>query len=343
MTFVVTFLPGLASFVRSELEEFGGVTRLRVLDGRSEIAFSYAGSERRLLDLRTVLAAYRVLSFPVPRPRSLLSSEYLPSIANAVSRVSSLNPSLPPRALRFGAAGADSAVFGRIANELESLTGLPRDQADGNCHLRFRPSLAKKGWDVLVRLSTRPLSLREWRTEAYPGGLNATIAAAMVRMTRPDPQDRYLNLMCGSGTLLVERLLVGPARRAVGVDSSDAAGAATRGNLRSAGLSGRAEVLTGDIRRGETLEGAGSFNVLVADPPWGDKHGSHRENRELYETLLRTSADMATDGASMVVATQELRLMDSLLSTTTAWRCDERIQVFAKGHHPCLYVLRRTP
>ncbi|MEQ7128504.1 methyltransferase [Actinopolymorpha sp. B11F2] len=343
MKLVVTFLPGLASFVRSELEELGSVTRLRLEDGRSEISFTYGGSLRRLFDLRTVLAAYLVLCFPVPRPRSLLSSEYLPTIADGIARVRSLNRSLPPRGIRIGAAGADSAVFARIARELESLTGLPRDQDEGNCHLRFRPSRARGGWEVLVRLSTRPLSLREWRTAPYPGGLNATIAAAMVRWTRPDPRDRFLNLMCGSGTLLVERLLMAPVRRAVGVDHSDEAIAASAENLRSAGLAGRAELISSDIRVGGSLDGVGTFDLLVADPPWGDKHGSHRENRELYNALLRRSAELATERATMIVATQELRLMDALVSASPDWRGDERIQVFAKGHRPCLYLLRRTP
>jgi tRNA (guanine6-N2)-methyltransferase len=343
MRLVATFLPGLAPFVRSELRELGDVTRLREADGRSEISFTYGGSLRRLFDLRTVLAVYHALRFPVPRPRTLLSSEHLPAIADAVARVRELNPSQPPRALRIGAAGADSAVFTRLARALEALTGLPPDQDEGNCHVRLRPSPANGGWEVLIRLSTRPLSLRPWRVAPYPGGLNATIAAAMVRWTRPAPGDRFLNLMCGSGTLLVERLTRAPARRVLGVDLSDAAISAARKNLRSAGLSGRAQLAACDVRDVESLGGTGTFSVVVADPPWGDKHGSHRENRELHDALLRKSAVMANGQASLVVATQELRLMDRSVSMSRDWRCDERLQVFAKGHRPCLYLLRRTP
>ena len=341
MELTATFLPGLAPFVRDELAERPGVGRIRLDDPRSEASFRYRGSLRTLFDLRTVLAPYRVLSFAVPRPRSLLSSEYLPRIAEAISMVRALNPDLPPRAIRIDAAGSDSATFGRICSELESLTGLPRDQDDGNCQLRFRPSRTKEGWEVLVRLSTRPLSLRQWRTGGYPGGLNATIAAAMVRMTRPGPRDRYLNLMCGSGTLLVERMLVAPAARVVGMDYSDAAIVAARKNLRSAGLAGSAQLVSADVRDSGVL-GSDTFDVLVSDPPWGDKHGSHQENRELYDALLRRAAELADPGAILVVITHELRLMEALLARSQEWVGEERHQVDAKGHHPHIHALRRA-
>jgi len=336
-----TFLPGLAPFVRAELNEIGGVRGVRDLGQRSELSFGYRGPLRELFNLRTVLAPYRVLSFGVPRPRTLLASEHLQRIVDAVSTVQTLNPDLPPRSIRIDAAGSDSATYARIAAELENLTGLPRDQEEGNCHLRFRRSSAGGGWDVLVRLSTRPLSLREWRTGGYPGGLNATIAAAIVRMTRPSAHDHYLNLMCGSGTLLVERLLAAPVARAVGIDYSDAAIGAARTNLRAAGLGRTTQLLAADLRDADVLEPM-AFNVVVSDPPWGDKHGSHRENRELYDMLLRRAATAAPPGATLVVITPEVRLMNGLLKATKEWKAEQHFQVDAKGHHPHIYAMRRV-
>lgn len=70
-----------------------------------------------------------------------------------------------------------------------------------------RRTLGRDGWDVLVRLSTFPLSARSWRAEGYHAAVNATVAAAMVRLSQPRSGDRVVNLMCGSGTILVERLL----------------------------------------------------------------------------------------------------------------------------------------
>src|SRR5581483_7823655 len=100
---------------------------------------------------------------------------------------------------RIDAAGADSPTFRRLAAELATRTGLADDPATGDLLLRIRP--AAGGWEVACRLSPRPLSTRAWRVRDIPFALNATIAAAMVEMTEPRPQDRFANLLCGSGTL----------------------------------------------------------------------------------------------------------------------------------------------
>ena len=87
-----------------------------------------------------------------------------------------------------------------------------------------------------MRLSPRPLTARAWRVCNLPGALNAVVAHAMVALSAPNPADRYLNLACGSGTLLVERLALGPARLAVGCDNAAGPLDCARANLRAAGL-----------------------------------------------------------------------------------------------------------
>ena len=89
----------------------------------------------------------------------------------------------PPGSFRFDAAGATSSGFRRLAEALAASTGLRHDQDDGDLVLRFRRAVGRAdGWDVLVRLSTRPLSDRPWRVRNLPGAANATIAAAMARV-----------------------------------------------------------------------------------------------------------------------------------------------------------------
>src|SRR5215218_7167564 len=199
------FLPGLAEVVEAEVHErLRGAERLRPVPGRSDsLRFELRGPWERLGELRTVVAAFAVLTFGVPRPRSLTSGEYLPEIVRTVQAVRELGPR--PASFRFDAAGVRSAGFRRLAEELARATGLPHDQDDGDLVLRFRRAAERPdGWDVLVRLSTRPLSDRPWRVRNFPGAANATVAAAMARLTRPRPSDRVANLMAGSGTLLIE-------------------------------------------------------------------------------------------------------------------------------------------
>ena len=55
------------------------------------------------------------------------------------------------------------------------------------------------------------------------GALNASVAYVMATLAEPHRTERFVNLLCGSATLLIERLSLGPARLALGVDSSEPA------------------------------------------------------------------------------------------------------------------------
>jgi tRNA (guanine6-N2)-methyltransferase len=337
------FLPGLGEVVAAEVgERLGPGVRLRPVPGRSDsFLLDLRGPWDRLLELRTVVAAFAVLTFAVPRPRSLTSGEYLPEIVGAIRAVRELGPAPRPASFRFDAAGVRSAGFRRLAEELARATGLPHDQDDGDLVLRFRRAVERPGgWDVLVRLSTRPLSDRPWRVRNLPGAANATVAAAMACLTRPRPGDRVANLMAGSGTLLVERLLAGPARVAVGVDVDRAVLEDCRQNLAAAGLEGRALLLAGDVADDAWLA-HGPYDVLLADPPWGTLMGDHAANQELYATLLERARRAAAPGARLAVLTHEIRLMERCLDRARGlWEPEGVTRVYQKGHHPRIYLLR---
>src|SRR5690606_32638455 len=147
------------------------------------------------------------------------------------------------RTFRIAAAGADSPVFRRLSEELARATALRHDPQDGELLLRFRRG--GPGWEALLRLTPRPLSARSWRVCNMAGGANATVAAAMADLAGTGGS--YLNLMCGSGTLLVERALAGPGGPCVGVDVSSEAVECARRNLAAAGV--EAELLVDDVAR----------------------------------------------------------------------------------------------
>jgi 23S rRNA G2445 N2-methylase RlmL len=185
---------------------------------------------------------------------------------------------------------------------------------------------------VLLRLTPRPLSARAWRTERYEGGLNATIAAAIIQATDPQPTDRFLDMMCGSGTLLVERAAAGPAARLVGVDLDPDAIAITKTHLRNAAIRG-AKV---DLYNEDALTIDGDYDVLVVNPPWGTSVGSHADNAELYPALLRAASRL---GPRLYVLTHEIKLFESALEQQHEWTVVAQHRFFQKGHWPRLYVL----
>jgi tRNA (guanine6-N2)-methyltransferase len=336
----LTFLPGLGPVLADEASTLltsGAPTPVPGRDDALEIAL--LGPLADVARLRTAVAAFVVLRFDVPRPKSLTSGDHLQRIVDAIGMSQRVARSA---SFRFEAAGSDSAVFSRLATLLSEATGLPYDERDGELVLRVRRGVlagpsGDPGWDVLVRVGPRPLSARSWRVADYPGAVNATIAAAMVRLGGVSPDDRVLNLMCGSGTLLVERLLAGPAAAAVGVDIAPDAVAASSANLDAAGVD--AQVLLGDALAAVP----GAFDLLLADPPWGTLHGSHESNAALHAGLLAAAHAAAAPGARLVVLTHEIKIMERAVRDADAsWRVRDEVRVFAKGHHPRIYVLDRT-
>ncbi|MGN8244240.1 methyltransferase domain-containing protein [Cellulomonas soli] len=363
----LTFLPGLGDVLADEITATLRPERpAQPVRGREDaLVVEHRGPLTDVLALRTAVAAFVSLHFDVPRPRSLTSGDHLARIVEAVYA------SLRARGsstFRFEAAGRDSVAFTKLAAAVTEATGLRYDDTNGELVLKVRRGVAPRGdarrvpargsganprstgsatevdpgWDVLVRIGPRPMSARTWRVRDYPGAANATIAAAMTRLGGIHEQDRVLNLMSGSGTLLIERLLAGPAAQAVGVDVDPDSTAMATENAAAAGLARRTTWVTADVRS-LPPELDGPFDLVLADPPWGTLHGSHSSAVEVHTGLLHAAYDRTAPGSRLVVLTHEITVMEKVLRDQAArWTVRTEQKVYAKGHHPRIYVLDRT-
>ena len=339
---------GLEPIAREELRDrYGDAVQLRrPAHGRREagiVRFDYRGDLRALLRLRTVLAVHLVRHYALPRPRALLGDEHFRALLHQIATARALSPADVYRTLYVSAAGADSPVLRRLKEELARHTGLepvaPEAHA-GDLQLRLRRPLdGDGGWEVLVRLSPRPLSARAWRVCNLEGALNATVARAMAIVTRPAPDDVVLNLACGSGTLLIERLDHAPARRAIGCDLSDEALDCAAENVRAAGQVGTVELQPWDARS-LPLPDRG-VDALLADLPFGHLVGSHADNVALYPAILREAARVARDAAPFALNSHEVRLTESLVRDSTDWLLVDMARVSLGGLHPRIFLLER--
>jgi tRNA (guanine6-N2)-methyltransferase len=309
-------LDGLAPFVVGEVERaLGG--RARLLPGQEPtgVRFGFSGRLGDLLGLRTPVAVYLLSSVAGRRPSALLGDGRLFEQVEAARR---LHPAGAFSSFRLSVPGAGSAAVRRLREDLAGRTGLADDPDGGELLLRVRRARGgDTGWDLLTRLSPRPLSARPWRVWNLPGALNATIAAAMVELARPRPADRVLNLMCGSGTLLVERLARERAAAALGLDLDPAALGGARANLAAAGLGGAARLARMDATGLGLADGR--FDVLLADLPYGHRMGSRQQNAALYPAVLAEAARVAAPGAAFVALTHELRLFERCLGPAGGW------------------------
>lgn len=333
---------GLKDYAVAELRAVYGNRAFPLNSDRAEeLPFQFDAHLESLLALRLSLAVYLVRHYPIPRPQALLGHQHLTELQRQINTVRSLHPAGTFRTFKISAAGSSSSVFQRIKEAIQTASGLHPTDDEADLVLRVRPAvLHAGGWEVLTRLTPRPLSARAWRVCDMLGALNAVIAAAMVEMTQPHPADRVLNPLCGSGTLLIERLLHSAAAAIGGCDTNPAALRCAESNVRAAGLANTAELFAMDATHLQMPDA--SVDVVLADLPWGQLVGAHDDNRQLYPSVLRETARVATPGARAVFITHEIRLIEQVLNDCQdRWLVRNVQRVFQGGLHPRIYQLER--
>jgi ubiquinone/menaquinone biosynthesis C-methylase UbiE len=333
-------LEGLERFAQAEIVERLGVdSRLIASERAGAVRFRYAGDLRLLLDLRSIVAIYVVRRFAVPRPRALLGHQHFEALLRLIATTRSLAPPESYQTLHLSAAGAESSVLTRLKFDLCERTGLALAPDEGDLLLRLRRAVGALGWEVLVRLSPRPLATRPWRVCNMPGALNATLAHCMMRLSEPTQEDILINLACGSGTLLVERLALGAARSLIGCDIQPTALDCARSNLHAAGFDGLVRLELWEAGRLPLPDA--SVNMICADLPFGQLVGSHRQNEVLYPQIFAEAMRIAAPGARMVLLTHEVRLLERVAAQyVSQWQLHEVLPVRAGGMTPRVYLFR---
>jgi tRNA (guanine6-N2)-methyltransferase len=293
---------------------------------------------REILQLRLVNSAALVCSFAVPRPKALLGDQHLRRLLNEIAAVRALHPAGSFQTLFISAAGNDSSVMQRLSDTLCRASGLQRGAEDGDLLLRVRPDPQQAGWQVLIRISPRPLATRSWRVCNLPGALNGPAAAALITLAAPPAGSRLLNIGCGSGSLLIEALHQ-TALDAVGCDIDAAARSCAEQNLAAAGLSGRAVITDWDAA--QLPLPAASVTTVVGDLPFGHLVGSHAANLTLYPQLLDEAARVVKQHGRTVLLSHEVRLMQQLIQHHPAWSLQQELRIDVGGLFPRIFVLLR--
>ncbi len=330
---------GLEGFAWRELKTLFGerIQRTNTPPHKGTLRFEYTGNPYQLLQLKTVQAVYLLKSFTVPRPKALLGDQHFKALLEQITTVRGLSSAGAYRTFHLSAAGSDSSVMTRLKTEFATKTGLQESGEEGDLLIRIRR--AGEGWESLVRLTPRPLATRSWRVCNREGALNAAVAHAMILLTQPHPDDVFLNMLCGSGTLLIERLTSGPARSVVGYEEDPMALRCAEQNVTAAGFSEPIRLRQGDARDMNIL--AKSVDVIVADMPFGHLVGTHESNLTLYPELLNEAARVAKPGARAAIISHEIRLMETLLEESQHWKTEQVIRITLGGLHPRIFVLRR--
>jgi predicted RNA methylase len=142
-----------------------------------------------------------------------------------------------------------------------------------------------------------------YRTVTVPASSHPTIAAALVRLVEPRPDDIVWDPFVGAGAELVERARLGPYASLIGTDIESAALDAARANLAAAGIE-RATLLLADA----TVHEPRGVTLIVTNPPMGRRvqRGTHGE---LLERFVDHAAKILAPGGALVWAVPDPRAL----------------------------------
>lgn len=330
-------LAGLERFALEELKSRLGSAGKHLVAMRGAVLFNYNGALQRLHNVRVSTAIYGSMTFDVPRPKALLGHEHFKRIVSAC-RIVMQSSAQSFDTIGLDAAGHETSVMQRFISELANTLQLAPSENRGDLNIRLRHPRSGTGWEVLIRLTPKPLATRSWRVVNYQGALYGPLAYVMASLTKPQPQDKVLNLACGSASLLIERGLQAPAQVMAGCDLSEVALTAAVSNLRAAGV-------VAQLTRADATQlpyPTGFFDSLLADLPFGNLIGSHTSNLTLYPAVLAEAARVTKQRGCFVLITHEKRLLHRVLHSQSTWMIEHTFAVNQNGLHPEIFVLRRV-
>jgi 23S rRNA G2445 N2-methylase RlmL len=208
---------------------------------------------------------------------------------------------------------------------------------EDDAHIELWVHLVGAQLVVGARLSDAALRQRTYRRVSLPASLKPTVARAMVLVSDPRADDIFLDPMCGSGTILIERAVTARYRLLLGGDIDPDAVRATMQNI---GPRYKPIELQVWDARDLPLED-GSVSVIVTNMPFGRQIGTVEDNRKLYPALLDEWTRILKSEGRMALLTSERSLLRRALGEHRELTLEREIPLLVRGFPAAIHVIRK--
>lgn len=188
-----------------------------------------------------------------------------------------------------------------------------------------------------VRLSERTMRHRAYQVVNLPAALRPSVAAAMVWLTHPAPTDRFVDPMCGSGTILAERMLAAPYAEVRGGDIAPQSVEAATENLNTLHQPFRVEAW--DARKLPLA--AASVDKLSTNLPFGKQISSPAEIRRLYPAFFGEVSRVLKPGGLATVLSSEYELIKTTLRQQPLLEIQTGYSIATLGQWGRLYIIKK--
>lgn len=320
MKFAATCLFGLERLVGEEIDSLG-YTRLETIDGRVYFEGDISAIARCNMWLRCAERVYIVAgefeaetftelfdgTKSIPWEKYIGEKDAFPNSGHSIK---SQLASIPD---------CQSIVKKAMVERLKAVYGTQWFEESGTKY-RIEFFILNNKATLMIDTSGEPLFKRGYREKASEAPLRETLAAALVKLSRPRENVITWDPFCGSGTIAIEAALLmtntapGINRRfaaehfawipkkvwrdaraeaveAVNGDTQFTAWASdiseecvqlSKENAKRAGMEKHIKIFRKDALK---ITETGERTTIVCNPPYGERLGSIREARELYKKL----------------------------------------------------------
>ncbi|NCF64641.1 MAG: methyltransferase domain-containing protein [Chloroflexi bacterium] len=195
-----------------------------------------------------------------------------------------------------------------------------------------------------LRLSDRTMRHRHNKRVELPASLRPSVAAAMVYLTQPGPQDTFLDPMCGSGTILLERLHFGPSQEILGGDLKPDRVDAAKQNLPKPRKGRKKRTIS--IRQWDARQlplDDNSIDKVATNLPFGKQIGSRRQLDDLYSSLFAELERVVRPDGRIVVLSSEFDLVKSCIRHRPHLHILTGYSIATLGQWGRIYIIQRYP
>ena len=192
---------------------------------------------------------------------------------------------------------------------------------------------------ISIKLSSSEMARRNYERSDFSTSLRPTVAYSLVHLSNPQPEDIFVDPMCGAGTTLIERAYSGRYRCLLGGDISLEAVETAQTNI---GRKHQPRQLFHWDARTLPLDRR-SVDKIVCSLPSGRKGADESEVAELYWGFLTECERALKPTGRMVLLTTQRFALDSLFKAQPAFTTKQRFQINLRARNPWIYVCVPTP
>ncbi len=190
-----------------------------------------------------------------------------------------------------------------------------------------------------MRLSDEGMRHRPYQQVHLPASLRPSMAAALVRLTRPDANDVFLDPLCGTGTILIERGLYGRHGLLIGGDIDQAAVMAAQENIGPRHKP--RELLLWDAQQLPLADG--SVDCVASNLPFGKQLSRPRDLPVLYQGLCAEIDRLLSPRGRAVLLTSEIRRLRDALEEQQGLVLRRSYSVSLLGQRATIQIVERSP